>query len=278
LDTAQSGDTKKELKAAAPRKSRNDKRTTYRSMEIDSHNNLAVMYISSFDDGSRLKSFYRKSFRKIKKEKIPNLVIDIRNNGGGKVNHYTQLARYIRHTPFKVADTAYAIRRHFGTYGKYFQQRSINSLGLKVFTSPDTLNRYHFRYWENHAFKPKRQNHFTGQVYVLISGPTFSASTLFCNTVAGQKNVILVGEETGGGHYGNNGLMIPYITLPNTRMRVSVPLFRIVQYNHSEKNGRGVQPDIVVPPAAEAVRNGIDLKMEKVRELIREPQSLTRQF
>jgi hypothetical protein len=49
-----------------------------------------------------------------------------------------------------------------------------------------------------------------------------------------------------------------------------MPLFRVVQYNHAEKNGRGVMPDVYVPPASYAVRKGLDLKMEKVKELIKQ--------
>jgi hypothetical protein len=240
----------------------------FRSLKIDSLNKLAVLEVNSFDDGGRLKKFFRKSFKKIKENNTPNLVIDIRSNGGGKVNNYAHLARYIRNTPFKVADTAAAVRKHFGGYGKYFQMRFLNSLALFFFARKQDDGRYHFRYWEKHSFRPKKKLLYGGNVYVLINGPTFSAGSLFAHTVKGQKNVTLVGEETGGGWHGNNGLMIPYITLPNTKLRVRMPLFRLVQHNAPPKDGRGVLPDIHVPPAYEAVKKGIDLKMEKVREMI----------
>ena len=84
----------------------------------------------------------------------------------------------------------------------------------------------------------------------------------------GQPNVTLVGEETGGGHHGNNGLMIPNVTLPNTKMRVRMPMFRVIQYNHTPKNGRGVEPDVLVAPSAQAVLNGVDIKMKKTFQLI----------
>ena len=179
-----------------------------------------------------------------------------------------RLAKYIRNTPFKVADTAYAVRRNFGPYRKYFQRSLVNSMAMKFFTKKENEQQYHFRYWEKHTFKPHTKKRFKGNVYVLIGGPTFSASTLFCNTVMGQENVTLVGEETGGGHHGNNGLMIPYVTLPNTKMRVTMPLFRLVQYKHVPKDGRGVVPDITVKPMSTAVKQGIDLKMETVRFMI----------
>jgi C-terminal processing protease CtpA/Prc len=256
-----------------PKRTRKERLEEFRSLEIEAEKSTAVIDLLSFDNGYGLKKFYSKSFKKIRKDSLQNLVIDIRSNGGGKVDNYTHLARYIKNESFKVADSAYSTSKSFGSYRGGFQHSFANSIALKLFTSRKADQRYHFRYWENHVFKPFRKNHFNGNVYIIISGPTFSASSLFCNTVQGQENITLVGEETGGGHYGNSGLMIPHVTLPNTGIRVRIPLFRVVQYNHAPKTGRGVMPDVYVPPAAFAVRQGLDLKMQKVNDLIRLSQN-----
>ena len=124
-------------------------------------------------------------------------------------------------------------------------------------------------------FHPKTNNHFDGKIYVLTNGPTFSASTLFCNAVKGQQNIILAGEETGGGWYGNSGLLIPDITLPITKLRVRLPFFKIVQFNHIQKNGRGVWPDLFIPPTVDGVRKGLDRKMEIVKALIKKNSAST---
>lgn len=87
---------------------------------------------------------------------------------------------------------------------------------------------------ERKTFKPKTKNNFKGKVYILTNGPTFSASALFCNAMKGQPGVTLVGEETGGGWYGNNGIIIPDIVLPNTKIRVRLPLFRLLQFEHDK--------------------------------------------
>ena len=126
-----------------------------------------------------------------------------------------------------------------------------------------------FGFYERKKFKPKSTNHFDGQAYVLINGPTFSASTLFCNAVKGQKNVTLVGEEAGGGWYGNSGIMIPDITLPITKLQVRLPLFKVVQYNHVPYKGEGVAPDIYIGPTREAIIKSIDRKMDFVKDVIR---------
>ena len=42
-----------------------------------------------------------------------------------------------------------------------------------------------------------------------------------------QDNVTIIGEETGGGAYGNNAWLIPDVTLPTTGVRFRLPLFRL---------------------------------------------------
>jgi C-terminal processing protease CtpA/Prc len=254
--------------------SRKERLLDTRSLQIDAVAKSAVMNLESFDNGFQLKKFYRQSFRSLRKQGIEHLVIDIRNNGGGKVDNYTALARYLKDSSFRVADTAFALRNNFRGYGRYFQSNSLNWAAMKLFARKRPDGTYHFRYWEKHVFKPRQKHHFDGQVYLVISGPTFSASTLFCNTMKGQSNVTLVGEETGGGAYGNSGLIIPYVTLPNTGIRVRMPLFRVVQFQQAPKTGRGVTPDVFVGPTVDAVTRGKDLKMEMVKNLIRDSRGM----
>jgi len=106
---------------------------------------------------------------------------------------------------------------------------------------------------------------------VLTNGLTFSAASLFCALVKGEKNIILVGEETGGGWYGNAGVLIPNITLPNTRLRIRLPFFRLVQsgFRMSEK-GSGVAPDWYIGPDWRDILRGRDTKMEEVLKVIRD--------
>ena len=256
------------------RELKKERRESYRSLVIDSKNSTATMSLNTFSTGGgrRLRSFIKKSFKKIKQQQINNFILDLRSNGGGEINMFTLLAKYIRKQPFKVADTAYAVSKSLSPYTKYISEGLLTNIGLFFFTKKRKDGNYHFGLYERKFYKPKNRNHFDGKVYVLINGPTFSASTLFCNAVKGQSNVTLVGEETGGGWHGNNGIMIPDIVLPHTKLRVRLPVFKLVQYNHVPKDGRGVQPDIFIPPIADAVKKGIDRKMEMVKAMIKSGQ------
>jgi len=242
-----------------------------RSLVIDSSINTGIITLNTFTKGKgiRLRNFFKNSFQKLKEDSIHNCILDLRFNGGGDINMYVLFTKYIRNTSFKVADSAYAVARTMRPYSKYISQSFWDNLGLFFLTRKEKDGKYHFWYWEHKLFKPKTKYHYDGNLYVLINGSTFSASTLFCGAVKGQKNVMLVGEEAGGGWYGNNGIMIPEITLPNTKLRVRLPLFRMVQYNHVAKDGRGVEPDYFIPPTVDGVQKMIDRKMLLVRRMIR---------
>ena len=243
----------------------------YRSLVIDSSGKFAVMTLNTFSNG-RLRSFFRRSFKELKKENINNLVLDIRSNGGGRVSLSTLLTRYISRKPFKIADTLYTRCKTLGLYTKYIKGKFFNNVELFFIARKRSDGLYHIRSMEKRFHKPKKVNGYKGDVYVLTNGPTFSASTLFCNYIKGQTGITLVGEETGGGWYGNDGIMIPDIILPNTKTRVRLPLFRIVQYNHVAVKGTGVIPDIYIPTNYEALIKGYDKKMQVVKELILQKQ------
>lgn len=239
-----------------------------RSLAVDTANNTAIITINTFSSGS-LRKFYRQTFRYIKNTGIDNVVLDIRSNGGGRIRLSTLLTKYVSRVNFKVADTAFAVTKTLRPFSKNIKGSFINNLGLLFLTKKSQDGLYHFGHWERKMYKPKTANHYAGNLYVLINGNTFSAASLFSNAVKGQPGIVLVGEETGGGWHGNNGILIPDIILPNTHLKVRLPLFRLVQYNHVPKDGRGVQPDIYIGTNYGALLKGIDYKMQVVMEMIR---------
>jgi len=249
------------------RERKKEKLDNIRLLKIDSLNKIATMDLSSFARGYRLRSFFRNSFKKLKKNNINDLIIDVRNNGGGSVANSTAITRYMVDKPFKVADSLYAITKK-SPYYRYIQDHFWNRMFIGLFTRKHKDGHYHFGYFERHYFKPKKRNRFSGKVYILTGGNSFSATTLFTEALIKQQNVFVVGEETGGGAYGNSAWLIPDVTLPETGVRFRLPLFRLVINKNVPRNGKGVQPEIKVIPTVDVIRKNIDFKMEKAKELI----------
>lgn len=238
-----------------------------RNMEIDSLSNTAIISVNTFSEGKLIR-FFHHAFKEIKQQNIDNVVLDLRLNTGGTVMACTRLSQYLINKPFNVADTVAAINRSF-PYKKYIKPWFIYWLSMHISGRRLKDGRIHFRYFEKHQFKPKKKNHFDGNIYILTGGYTFSAATLVASNLKGQSNVTIAGEETGGGGYGNSAMLLTKIVLPNTRLRITLPLFRMVLDSTRIKNGRGIFPDVEVKPASDYIKKGIDAKFEKVMELIR---------
>jgi peptidase S41-like protein len=238
-----------------------------RNLQIDTAGSTAFMTVNTFSNGNRLKRFFRQSFRTLDEKNIRNLMIDLRSNGGGDATNSTLLTKFLIKKKFKLADSLYAANRH-SRYNKYIEKSFWYEMLMAFVTSKREDGKYHFGYFERHYFKPKENHHFNGDVYLLIGGNSFSATTLFAGALKGQKNITLVGEETGGGYYGNNAWMIPEVTLPNTGLQFRLPKFRLVVDKNRIKDGHGVMPDVVVLPTVEAIRKGIDFKTVKATEII----------
>ncbi len=268
--------TKEKIKRSGNLPSRHEFRkmrlAANRSLRIDTPMSMAYLAVNTFSEGKLIK-FFRKSFRTIRKQQIKNVVVDLRLNSGGSVLASTRLTQYLANKPFHIADTVAAFNRNF-QYKKYIHPWLVYWLSMHLSGRRYADGRVHFKYFENHYFKPKTRNHFDGNVYVLTGGYTFSAAALVANNIKGQNNVTIVGEETGGGAYGNSAMHLTTIILPATGVRVTLPLYRLVLNARHPKDGRGVLPDVLVRPTIADIKMNVDSKLDKVLQLIKDNNNI----
>ncbi|MFL5739848.1 MAG: S41 family peptidase [Flavisolibacter sp.] len=239
-----------------------------RNMRVDTSLHTAFMELNSFSKNYHLKGFFKSSFKQMRKEHIPNLVIDLRGNGGGSVTLSNLLTKYIADKPFRIADSLYAVSNK-SRYRHYITNYFLDRLFFIFMTRKRKDGYYHFRYFENRYFPPKKKNHFSGTTYVLTGGNTFSAAALVAQALRDQKDVVVVGEETGGGSYGNTAWLIPDVILPNTHVRFRLPLFRLV-IDRNKPRGRGIMPEVQVGPTLDGIKRNADVKMETIVHLIQQ--------
>lgn len=260
-------DSTKKQQQAKKNSKRKERLLEERSLTIDSSKNFAIMELNSFSEKLALHSFFRRSFRQLNRRKIPALIIDLRSNGGGRINNSNKFLKYLADKPFKLADSLYAVTRK-SKYSGFIQNDWSAKWFMHFVTKRKRDGNYHFSWYERHYFRPKKKNHYNGTVYLLIGGGSFSATTLATGILRNQENVMVVGEPTGGAAYGNSALLIPNVTLPNSKVRFRLPLFRLVANINVPKDGLGVLPEVWVTPTVEAIRQARDYKMEKAIELI----------
>ncbi len=86
--------------------------------------------------------------------------------------------------------------------------------------------------------------HFRRAGMVLIDGGTFSTAAEFCSVLRSLGRATFVGEETGGAYEGNTSGSFAILTLPNTGIRILIPLIRYeLAVEPARQRGRGVLPD-----------------------------------
>ena len=257
----------KMIKTISAKEKRQAKLLKLRSMMIDTSINTAFIKLNTFSNG-KLINFFDDSFDEIQEKKIKNIVFDIRENGGGNVASSIYLLRHLMSLKFKIADTVAATNRKL-EYGNHIKNWLQYWLVMRLFSSKKDDNLFHLKRYEKHYFKPKFNNHFDGNIYIIQGGYSFSAATIFSSFLKGQSNVKIIGEESGGGFYGNSAIQIPKIILPNTKLQVGLPLYKYVM-DRSRPKGGGVLPDVEIHPSSDAIKKGIDLKLMEVRKLIKE--------
>lgn len=243
---------------------------SYGKFSIDSAGGFGILVLNNFSH-HKVPRLINSSFRQIKSAGINSLVLDLRSNGGGKIDNSTLLTRYVVNRPFRVADSVWAKDLKLA-YPRYIQNAWLYKYFRRLIATKKEDGHWHNQSTERRIYKPKKKNHFDGTLYVLTGGGTFSASALFLSKIYKQPNVVVVGEETGGGARGNSAVYIPVITLPNTGVKMRLPLFRLISDHEIPDNGRGILPAVEVIPDSWHIANGVDKKMERVKSLIRDAQ------
>jgi hypothetical protein len=243
------------------------KRASIRYRFLDEKKTTCLVKIDRFSN-VREGPAYRQIFRKMKKNGSRNLVLDLRNNGGGSLANSYKLLRYILDTvetqTLKTAIRNYPYRKHTsGNVWFRFTRAAYKIIGEKR-TVNDTD---HFVY----SIKPRKKFHFGGKIIVLINGGSFSASSLVATYLKSTGRATFIGEETGGTAEGCNAGITPYYTLPNTRIRVRTPAFRIVHDVSPQITGRGIMPDHKTEYSLKDIMRKRDLELQKARELLQIP-------
>lgn len=246
--------------------------------------NLRIKAFFGWKEGGKRLSIEKRlneAFSEIKAKGATQLIIDLRDNGGGRVPWV--MYSYFVEEPFLFARGADFIFTKSSPYYpyqklhpniKWIKNKWLNTW-LPSSNKMSRIDGERYRLTGLFMTKPYTPTGpmFEGDVYILTNGGTFSAASDFAAMMKSSGLATILGRESGGGYYGNTSMEKSYVTLPNTKIQLEIPLVRHELNVDSNKNplGRGVIPDHEVLPSVEDLIQGIDRQMEWTMEFVKKP-------
>jgi len=233
---------------------------------------IAVLTIYGFggsagDPKKPLGQFLNDAFEQIHARGSRSLIVDVRNNGGGADELGKQLFAFLWDQPFRYYDDLVINARTF-SFAKYTRNpKDIPADEVERRSDGKFHNIKHPNWGIQQPGKP----HFGGKVFILINGGSFSTTCEFTSTVHFHKRATFIGEEAGGGYYGNTSGYGTSVTLPNSKLVLNLPFqtyyLAVSGYKAAD---RSVMPDYPVHYTIRELLAGEDKDMAAALKLARE--------
>lgn len=218
----------------------------YYDLEINQIAKTAILKIKSFADLNGFCVFADSAFQKINECKVQNLVIDIRNNGGGRSIVVDSLMNYLtnkNYAQYKKIEV-----RISPELKEYYKRRYPDRLDwINEYNIDDLVVLDH-----NETSPINSSNYFDGNLFLLTNNSTFSAAATFAGVFKDLKMGTIIGEETGGtiSYFGD----FWFLSTPNSKIKFYVSPKQFIQYG-GEEYDKGVIPDYIVSDTDNSIIN-----------------------
>lgn len=204
------------------------------------------------DDGETLLA---DAFKKIAASGATTLLLDLRNNGGGKDALGKKLFAHLVEQPFSYYESL-TVKRPLLSFAAHVEGPAGIPEGSLLARS-DGL--YGLRSHPNLGMQKAVVPTFKGKVIALINGGSFSTTSELISHLHDRKRATFVGEESGGAYHGNSSGREALLVLPNSALRVVIPLVTYtLAVGGAHANGRGVAPQRPITPSIGDYLNGRD--------------------
>lgn len=211
---------------------------------LDFADQHAVLTLPSFDVkrinqfGVKSAKMYKGIFEELQARKTQHLVVDLRNNTGGRNEFADDIVPFI----MQGAPEGPHLKKTISWEGKE-----------RIYKMPKASKLA-----------------FQGKIYVLVNGKTFSAGSTLARYLKEFGAATLIGTETGTRYEGFAGGSTQSVTLPNSQIVIGIPRYLIAYPpgQAQDTRNRGLLPDYSINYSFDDLAAGRDLHLEKALSLI----------
>lgn len=215
----------------------------------------------------------------LEKEKIQNLIIDLRGNTGGTGALYEKAFSYLTQRPFRDSHYAYTQFNEVPLEEKLIitplflsngvqDKHGLNAY-LKQLYPKSIQGKYYWADDKNPSVLPNERT-FKGQLYLLVDQRVASAASHLASLIKSYTNAVVIGKETVGGYYEHNGHLPLVYELPNTGIQTGFSIVHVIQDAQNlpdQKRGQGIIPHVTIQQTDQEFLDQTDVYLKKVAEL-----------
>lgn len=213
-------------------------------LKISKSNDYALLKFETFfySEGVGYNEFLETTFTRIKNSGVNNLIIDLRDNLGGKPQ--VQLMGYLSETSVPIVSMEMNDAKK-PKYKRYIKKSSFYRRYRKEMRKAKNAIVKGDGTYKIEGISPSgfTENVFSGKIYVLTNGFTFSAGSNLAANLKEKCGAVIIGEETGGSHReGNTGQLV--LRLPKTKFEIMINPIYYSNMTALNVGDAGLPPDI----------------------------------
>ncbi len=233
---------------------------------FDASRKTAVIDLNSFSGYDPLNFIFPMVLKgvlaKAEKDSAQTIILDLRDNGGGRSANVLKVLRYFVRDETKVFDP-------WTMPSSGWARASL--LNKAIFTIPVLTAKKgtaRFGRFMRHKIKPHKKS-FDGKLIVLINSGSFSAATITGSILKSNDRAILMGQEAGGNYHETYAGLFSMIGLRRSGLVVRMPHLLIPASVDESKQpfGKTLEPDIAVPITVQDVFDPRDRLLLQALEL-----------
>ncbi|WP_426208150.1 S41 family peptidase [Massilia sp. TWP1-3-3] len=227
---------------------------------------LQVFNFTDEEEDDEGGAMLKKAFEKIEASGAQTLLLDLRDNGGGEDRLGKLVFSYLVEAPFPYYE-ALTVQRERLSFAAHVEGSAVIPAAMLT-ARPDGL--FAVKGHPNLGMQKPSLPTFRGKVIALINGRSFSTTAELITQLHDKQRATFVGEESGGAYHGNNSGNDVTLVLPNSDLRIAIPLVTYkLAVSGQHANGRGVVPEVEVLPSMQDYLAGRDVVLEKALGIAR---------